>query len=185
METALSKNWWIFLIRGFAAILFGIAVLLFPAIALEVLVLLVAAYLFVDGIFNVIYALQNRSRSRWWVLLLEGFISVLAGIGAFLFPAITSLILLNIVAFWAILTGLMEIIYAIEMRKVIENELWMGLGGVLSVLFGILLILFPGTGLLSLLGLLAGFAIVFGIFMIIFAFRLRSRGDQTGTMTPA
>jgi uncharacterized membrane protein HdeD (DUF308 family) len=71
------------------------------------------------------------------------------------------------------------------MRKVIENEFWLGLSGVLSVLFGILLIAFPGTGLLSLLGLLAGFAIIFGIFMIIFAFRLRSRGDQTGTMTTA
>jgi uncharacterized membrane protein HdeD (DUF308 family) len=185
MEATLSKNWWIFLIRGAAAILFGIAVILFPAIALNVLVLLIAAYLLVDGVFSVIYALQNRSRRRWWILLLEGFISVLAGIGAFLFPAITSLILLNIVAFWAILTGLMEIIYAIEMRKVIENEFWLGLSGVLSVLFGILLIAFPGTGLLSLLGLLAGFAIIFGIFMIIFAFRLRSRGDQTGTMTTA
>lgn len=185
MIEALSKNWWIFLIRGAAAILFGIAVLLFPGIALEVLVLFVAAYLLVDGVFTVIYALQNRTQSRWWVLLLTGVLSIIAGIGAFIYPGLTSLILLNIVAFWAILTGLMTIVYAIEMRKVIENEFWLGLSGALSVLFGILLILFPGTGLLSLLWMLGVYAIAFGIFEIIFAFRLKSRGDQTRTMTPA
>lgn len=160
-----------------AAILFGIAVILFPAIALNVLVLLVAAYFLVDGVFEIIYALQNRDQSRWWVALLQGLISVLAGIAAFLYPGMTSLILLYIVAFWAILSGLMQIIIAIDMRKVIENEWWLILGGILSIVFGALLIIAPGAGLLSLLVLLGGYAIVFGIFLIFFAFRVRSHSE--------
>ena len=185
MIEVLARNWWVFLIRGAAAILFGIAVLLFPITALNVLVLVLAAYLFVDGIFAIMYALQNRTQNRWWMLLLTGILSIIAGIGAFVYPGLTSLILLNIVAFWAILTGVMTIIYAIEMRKLIENELWLGLSGALSVLFGILLIVFPGGGLLTLLWLVGIYGIAFGIFEIIFAFRLKSRGDQSRTTTPA
>lgn len=176
----LAKNWWIFLIRGFAALLFGLAVLLFPGAALSLIITLVAAYFLVDGIFTIIYAIQRRNEPRWWVSLLEGFIGVLAGIGAFLYPGMTSLILLYIIAFWAVMTGLMEIIFAIEMRKAINNELWMILSGIVSILFGVLLVLFPGGGILTLLTLLGAYAFAFGVIMIIFAFRLRShRGQDT------
>src|SRR5262245_19054998 len=133
MLATLSRNWWIFLVRGIAAILFGVAVLIFPGAALATLVTLIAAYFLVDGVFTVIYALQHRSQSRWWVVLLEGLISVVGSIAAFVYPGMTVFILLYIVAFWAILTGLIEIIFAIQMRREISNEWLMILCGILSV----------------------------------------------------
>jgi uncharacterized membrane protein HdeD (DUF308 family) len=185
MTEVLAKNWWMFLIRGVAAILFGIAVFIFPGAALAALVALIAAYFIIDGVFTIIHALQNRSQPRWWITLLEGFISVIAGIAAFLYPGITSLILLYIVAFWALLTGLMEIIFAIQMRKQIENEWWMILSGILSIIFGALLIIFPGTGILSILWLVGAYAIVFGVFMVIFAFRIKGMRPGTGEPVPS
>jgi uncharacterized membrane protein HdeD (DUF308 family) len=183
MNTILAKNWWIFLVRGFAALLFGLAVFVFPGAALSFIVTLIAVYFLIDGVFAVIYALQHRARPRWWVALLEGLVGILAAIGAFLYPGITSLVLLYIVAFWAAMTGLMEIIYAIEMRKHIQNEWWLILSGVVSILFGALLILFPGAGILSLLTLVGAFAFAFGIIMIVFAFRLRGLGSSTTART--
>jgi uncharacterized membrane protein HdeD (DUF308 family) len=185
MLGVLSKNWWIFLIRGAAAILFGIAVFIFPGAALAAIVALVAAYLLVDGVFTVIYAVQHRSQSRWWVVLLEGFISIIGGIAAIVYPTITPFVLLYIVAFWALLTGLMEIIFAIEMRKQIENEWWIILSGVLSIIFGVLLILFPGDGIVTLLWLVGAYAIIFGIFMVIFAFRVKGMAPGTGERAPS
>jgi uncharacterized membrane protein HdeD (DUF308 family) len=185
MLTSLSRNWWIFLVRGFAAILFGVAVLVFPRLALTALVALVAAYFLVDGIFNVLYAIQHRTQSRWWVMLLEGFISIIGGIAAFVYPDITALVLLYIVAFWALLTGLMEIIFAIEMRKQIQNELWLILSGILSIVFGAVLIFFPGEGLLALLTLVGAYAIVFGVFMVLIAFRVKGLAPGTGGRAPS
>lgn len=178
----LSKNWWMFLIRGIAGVLFGIAVFLSPGVALTVIAVFVAAYFLVDGVFTVIYALQHRSQPRWWINLLEGFVGIIAGIGAFILgPLETGLILLYVIAFWAILTGATEIIFAIQMRKEIENEWWMILSGILSIVFGVLLMFNPILGGLALLWLVASYAIVFGIFMIIFAFKVRGMGGQPGT----
>jgi uncharacterized membrane protein HdeD (DUF308 family) len=174
-----------FLIRGFAAILFGAAVFLSPVGVLAAIVALVAAYFLVDGVFTVIYAVQHRSQSRWWIMLLEGFIGIIGGIAAFLYPDITALVLLYIVAFWALLTGLMEIIFAIQMRKEITNEFWMILSGILSIVFGALLIFFPGVGIFSVLTLVGAYAFVFGIFMIIFAFRVKGMGPGAGERVPS
>jgi len=186
MTEVLAKNWWVFLIRGIAAILFGIAVFLFPGAALVTIVALVAAYFLVDGIFTTIYALQRRSQPRWWVTLLEGIIGIVAGIGAFVLgPLETGLILLFVVAFWAILTGISEIIFAIQMRKEIENEWWMILSGILSVVFGILLIFNPILGGLTLLWLVGVYAVVFGILLVIFAFRIKGMGPNTRERIPS
>jgi uncharacterized membrane protein HdeD (DUF308 family) len=182
MQATLSKNWWMFLIRGIAGVLFGIAVFLSPGVALTVIIAFVAAYFLVDGFFTTIYAIQHRAQPRWWVTLLEGIIGIVAGIGALILgPLETGIILLYVIAFWAILTGVTEIILAIQMRKEIENEWWMILSGILSVVFGVLLIFNPILGGLTLLWLVASYAIVFGIFMIIFAFRVRGMGGQPGT----
>lgn len=181
MLATMSRNWWILLVRGIAAILFGIAALLWPGLALVTLVLLFAAYAFVDGVFTIIFALQHRSQPRWWVTLLEGIVGVVAGIAIFLWPDMASFVLLNFIAVWAIITGVMEIILAIRLREEIQGEFWMGLGGLLSILFGILVILFPGAGALSIVWMIAAYAIVFGVFMILLAFRVRSLGDQGPT----
>jgi uncharacterized membrane protein HdeD (DUF308 family) len=181
MLATMSRNWWVLLVRGIAAILFGIAALIWPGLALVTLVFMFAAYAFIDGILNIIFALQHRNQSRWWVTLIEGIIGVLAGIAAFLWPDMASFVLLNFIAFWAILTGVMEIILAIRLREEIQGEFWMGLGGVLSILFGVLVILFPGAGALSIVWMIATYAIIFGVIMIILAFRVRSLGNQGQT----
>lgn len=185
MVGILAKNWWVFLIRGFAAILFGAAVFIFPGAALSAIVALIAAYFLVDGVFTVIYAVQHRTQPRWWISLLEGFIGIIAGIAAFIYPGMTVFVLLYIVAFWAMLTGLMEIIFAIQMRREISNEWWMILSGILSIVFGALLIIFPGTGILSLLWLVGAYAFIFGAFMIILAFRLKGMRPGTGERVPS
>jgi uncharacterized membrane protein HdeD (DUF308 family) len=177
------------LVRGIAAILLGIAAFLAPGMTLEVLIIVLAAYFLVDGVFAIITAIQRRTTNpRWWVMLIEGIISVIAGIGAFAYPGLTALILLNLVAFWAILTGVMQIVAAIRLREEIKGEFWLGLAGLVSVIFGILLILFPGTGILSLLWLLGSFSILSGIFLIMLAFRVRNLGSSGGnqpTRSPA
>ena len=179
MLAVMARNWWMLLIRGIVAILFGIAVLLAPGIALTVLVLLWGAYALVDGVFAIIAGFRGRGTNRnWWVTILEGLVGVIAGIIAFLMPGITALVLLYIIAAWAIITGVLEIWAAIQLRKEIEGEIWLGLGGLASIVFGVLLFLFPGEGILAVLALLAAYAIAFGVLMIILAFRLKGYADQ-------
>jgi uncharacterized membrane protein HdeD (DUF308 family) len=182
MLNVLARNWWVLALRGIAAILFGILVFVWPGIALTSLILLFGAYAIVDGVLSIANGIRDRAtNSRWWVMLLEGLVGILAGIATFIWPEITAFVLLYIIAFWAIFTGIMQIIAAIELRKEIEGELLLGLGGLASVIFGILLIVFPGTGALTVLWLIGGFSIAFGVLMLILAFRLRGMQDTTTT----
>ncbi len=184
MLAVMARNWWMLLIRGVAAILFGIAVILAPGIALAVLVTLWGVYALVDGVFAVIAGFRGRETNRnWWVTILEGAVSIIAGIVAFLFPALVAGVLLYVIAIWAIITGVLEIVAAIQLRKEIEGELWMGLSGLASIVFGVLLILFPGAGILTLLWLVAAYSIVFGVVMIILSFRLKGFADQPSQPT--
>ncbi len=179
MLEAMARNWWVLLIRGIAAILFGIVVIIFPALSLDLLVTLLAAYLFVDGVFALIAAFQSRNHDRWWMVALEGVLGILAGIAAFLFPGAAVLTFLYIVVFWAIVTGVLEILGAIELRKQIDNEWWMILSGGISILFGIALLVSPIAGVLTLLWLVGVMAAAFGVMLVILAFRLRGHGGST------
>ncbi|MFN8447048.1 MAG: HdeD family acid-resistance protein [Anaerolineae bacterium] len=132
----LSRNWWMLLVRGFAAILLGIAALIVPGITLSALVTVFAAYLFVDGFFLIVSAITRMSYPRWWLTLLEGVLGILAGISAFLFPGAAVLTFFYIVAAWAVITGAFQIVNAIELRRQIDNEWWMILGGAISILWG-------------------------------------------------
>jgi uncharacterized membrane protein HdeD (DUF308 family) len=175
MIDVMKSNWWILVIRGLAAILLGIGLILTPGIALTLLILFWGAYVLVDGVFSLLHGFRGRQENRnWWVAVLEGVVGILAGVAAFLFPGMTALVLLYIIAAWAVFTGILEIIAAIHLRREIKGEFWMGLGGVLSILFGIVLVVAPGAGILSLLWLLAFYAIMFGVMMIILGFRLRN-----------
>jgi uncharacterized membrane protein HdeD (DUF308 family) len=177
----MARHWWVLLIRGIAAIVFGILAFLNPADALAALVLLWGAYALVDGVFAVIAGIRGRESNRnWWVTVLEGVVGVIAGIAAFLFPALVAGALLYVIAAWAIITGVLEIMTAIQLRKEIEGEIWLGLSGLASIVFGILLVVFPGAGILTLLWLVAAYAIIFGVVMIILAFRLRGLAQQSG-----
>ena len=174
MLEVMGRNWWMLLVRGIAAVLFGVAVLVWPGIALTVLVLLWGAYALVDGVFAMVMGVQGRTYYRdWWVTVLEGVVSIIAGVVAFMWPGVTAVALLYVVAAWAIITGLLEIVAAIQLRKEISGEFWLGLSGVLSIGMGMLLALYPGAGMVSLLWVLGIYAIAFGAALIILSFRVR------------
>ncbi len=175
----LSRNWWMLLVRGFAAILLGIAALIVPGITLSALVTVFAAYLFVDGFFLIVSAITRMSYPRWWLTLLEGVLGILAGISAFLFPGAAVLTFFYIVAAWAVITGAFQIVNAIELRRQIDNEWWMILGGAISILWGGLLLARPAEGILTLLWLFAVAAILFGVMLILLAFRVRGMRGTT------
>jgi uncharacterized membrane protein HdeD (DUF308 family) len=185
MLDMIARNWWMLLIRGVAAVVFGIAVIVWPGLSLNVLVVVFAAYLFVDGIFAVVTAVSRRDYGRWWLLALEGVIGILAGLAAFLFPGAAVLTFFYIVVFWAISTGVMEILNAIELRKQIDNEWMLILSGVVSILWGILMLAYPGAAILTLLWLFGIAAVVFGALMILLAFRVRNLGSGSTPMRAA
>lgn len=178
MHAILSKYWWTLALRGVLAILFGLVLLFAPGLALITFVLFFAAYALADGILTAIAALTQRTQKNWWVHLLEGIVSVIAGIVAFVYPGITLLVLLTIFAIWAILTGVFEIWAAVELRKEIENEWLLGLSGGASILFGLLLLIRPGTTLLAVSIFLSFYLIAFGVLLIVLAFQMRGRGSQ-------
>jgi len=180
MLQVMARNWWMLLLRGIAAVLFGIAILVWPGIALTTLVLLWGAYAVVDGIFALVMGFQGQSVfANRWLTILEGVVSIIAGVVAFVRPDITALALLYVIAAWAIITGILEFVAAIQLRKEITGEFWLGLGGVLSVVFGVLLFVYPGAGMMSLLWLLGVYAITFGVATIFLSFRLRGEIDHT------
>lgn len=179
MLTSVARSWWLFVLRGVIAILFGIAAFAWPALTLSVLVLLYGVFALADGIVAIAALFSSQRSEVWWPQLLQGLLSIGAGLVALFWPGITALALLWVIAFWAILTGIMQITSAIRLRKVISNEWLLVLGGVLSVALGIAFILLPGAGLLSAVWVLGVYAILFGILGISFGFRLRSLHRDT------
>ena len=174
-----TGHWWALALRGALAILFGLAALLRPGIALGALILLIGAYFLVDGVFAIVGVFRGtRSGTPRWLLLLEGVVSILAGLIAFVNPGITAIVLLYLVAAWAVITGIAEIVTAIRLRQEIQGEWALIVGGILSVLFGVILAVLPGVGILSLIWLIGIYALVFGVLMLIAAFRVRGHANQ-------
>ena len=174
MFTQFLNKWWLFALRGLFAVIFGVLALIWPGLTLQALVLLFGAYALVDGIFAVTAGIVSiGSFKQWWAVLLEGVVGILVGFLTFFSPNITGLVFLYFIAAWAIVTGVFEIVAAIQLRSVISGEWRMVLSGILSILFGVLLFVFPGAGAVSLVWLIGFYAIVFGITLIVLAFRLR------------
>jgi uncharacterized membrane protein HdeD (DUF308 family) len=170
----LARNWWIFLLRGFAGIVFGLVTFFLPGISLTALVLVFGAYALADGILAIISAIRTHAENdRWWVLVLEGLMGIAAGVVTLIWPGITALALVFIIAAWALVTGGLEIAAAIRLRKVITHEWLLVLAGIASVALGILLALFPGPGALALVLWIGAYALVSGALMVGLAFRLR------------
>ncbi|MEO6913190.1 MAG: HdeD family acid-resistance protein [Candidatus Baltobacteraceae bacterium] len=180
MVDVLAKNWWIILIRGIAAIVFGILALAFPHMTGIVLVILFGAYALVDGIFAVVAAIIGATRhdQRWWVLLLEGLFGMVIGLVVWTDPLISALVLLYFIAFWSIVTGLLEIFAAIQLRDMVKNEFWLILAGILSILFGIWILHNPFAGALAVLWVIGAYAILFGVLFIGLSLRLRSHARR-------
>jgi len=175
MFNLMTQNWWAIALRGLVAVLFGIAAFVWPGITLWALVAIFGAYALVDGIFAVIEAFRRDVvGERWWALLFEGFVGIAIGILTFTWPRLTAMGLLYLIAFWAIVTGVFEVITAIRLRHEIRGEWMMALIGVLSVAFGFLLVAFPLTGALSVVLIIGSYAVAIGALMIALGFKLRS-----------
>jgi uncharacterized membrane protein HdeD (DUF308 family) len=173
----LSEYWWVLLLRGIFAIAFGVTAYAWPGLTLATLVLFFAAWVFVDGIFDVFHAFAGRKdNENWWLLLLEGLLGIAFGVITFQAPQITALILLLYIAFWAIATGVLRIVMAVRLRNEIEGEWWMALGGLASVVFGMIMLARPGAGALTLLLFIAAWSIIVGILMVILSFKARGFG---------
>jgi uncharacterized membrane protein HdeD (DUF308 family) len=167
-------NRWALVLRGVVAIIFGLVAFIWPRITLATLVLLFGAYVLVDGIFAIVAAVRApKEFARWWVLLIEGVLSILAGIIAFAIPGITALILLGVIAGWAIVTGVVEIVAAIQLRKEIQGEFFLALAGLTSIIFGVLLLWNPAAGALAVLWIIGAYAILFGVLLIALGMKLR------------
>jgi uncharacterized membrane protein HdeD (DUF308 family) len=172
MLHALAKNWWLILLRGLCAIVFGVLTFVWPGITLVTLVLLYGAFALADGVIALGAAIFGGTPApRWW-LAIAGVLGILTGIVTFAWPGITAVILQLFIAGWAIASGVMQIIGAIQLRKEIEGEWFLVLAGALWVLFGLILLLRPGVGALALLYTIGSFAILYGILEIAFAMRL-------------
>jgi len=169
----LSRNWWAVALRGVLAILFGIFAIARPGITLGAFVILFGLYALVDGVFALIAAFAGGSGRPWWALVLRSIVSILAGAVAFLMPGITAVALLYVIAFWAIILGLMEITVAIRLRKEISGEFFLALAGLLSIAFGAMLIVRPGAGALAVTTIIGCYAIVCGIMILALGFRLK------------
>ncbi len=180
----LAERWWVFVLRGIAAILFGILTLVWPGISLMALVIVWGAYAILDGIMTLVYARwAGRAGEPWGWLLFEGLVGIVAGVTAFIWPGITALALLVVIAAKAIMSGIAEIVLAVQLRRVVEGEWLLVLSGVLSIAFGALLLVVPGAGALALLWLIAVFAMMLGILLIGLGLRLdRWRRACEGTL---
>jgi uncharacterized membrane protein HdeD (DUF308 family) len=175
MVEALSRNWWLVVLRGVLAIIFGISAFLWPDITLLTLIILFGVYAIVDGVVAIVTGLSRTKESpRWWTFLVEGLINIGAGVVALISPGLATLVLVYVIAAWAVFTGILEIVAAIRLRHEINNEWFLALGGVLSVGVGILLFLQPAAGSLAIIWIIAGYALVFGILLVILGIRLRN-----------
>ncbi len=183
----LVSNWWLVVLRGVAGILFGILTFLMPRLSLIALVLLFGAYAFVDGILAIGSALRRREAGmQWWMMLLEGVAGVAAGVVTAIWPGITALALLYLIAIWALLTGVLELMAAVRLRRVISGEWLLVLSGIASLVLGVLLLLFPRAGALAVVLWIGAYALVFGILLVALGMRLRAwgRGRRSAQHAP-
>ena len=181
MRIILAKNWWSLVIRGVAGVLLGVITFAWPGITLGALVLLFGAYALIDGVTGIVGAVRaSRTHERWGSLLIGGMAGIAAGAVTFLWPGITALALVYVIAAWALVTGVFEIVAAVRLRNYITHEWLLALSGVLSVVFGALIAIAPLAGALVIAIWVGAYAFVFGVLMIALGFRLRHEPDTLG-----
>ena len=180
MIRVISKYWWVFCLRGIIAIVFGLAALLWPALTLGVMVLLFGLFALFDGLLTIILSLKKGDEKGTWTLLLEGVVGILAcvlvllnsSLGAMVWSRVAAVMLVFYFAGWAILSGLFKIITAIRIRREIKGEWMLGLNGCVSILFGLILILNPGTGVVAVAWLIGLYAIFIGILLSLLGLKI-------------
>lgn len=182
----IASAWWLLVLRGVLGILFGILALLAPFATFQAVILVVGAFALVDGVFNVVGAIRGRGdNSRWVWDLLGGLVSIVFGLLALFDPLAMGAAIVLVVGAWAIVSGVLQLISAILLRRVITNEVWMALGGVVSIIFGVLVFLFPVIMTLAAIWVFGIYAIVFGVLFILLGIRVRTLGTGGSQPTPA
>ena len=175
MRELLSENWWVVVIRGVLSLGFGFVTLLLPGMSLEILVLSFGIYALLDGIFTLISAFRSSGKQkRRWALILEGLVDLVAGVLTFIIPAVSAQFVIILIAIWGVTTGVSEISAAIRLRREIVGEWLLGLGGIVSVFFGILMFFIGAFGPIVAIVLIGLYAIVFGILLLMLGIRLWS-----------
>jgi uncharacterized membrane protein HdeD (DUF308 family) len=177
----ITRNWWLLLLRGIASILFGILAFAWPGATIFALTLLFGAFALTDGILSLVAAItgSDRAAPAWW-LALVGALGIAAGLIAFFWPGKTAFALVVMIGVWAIAIGILEIVGAIWLRNEIEDEWWLVGAGILSVLFGLSVLMAPTAGALAIVWVLAAYAVLAGVLMVAFSFRLRGHHARTG-----
>lgn len=184
MVVLFTKRWWVFLLRGLAAIIFGLLALIWPRLTLLTLITLFGIFALVDGLLALVAGIVSIGRNkRWWSMLLSGVLGIAIGVLTFIWPQITGVVLLYFIAAWAMVIGIMDILIAIQLRQEIEGEWIMILDGIFSILVGLLFFIFPQTSAMALVWLIGLFVIAVGIILLILALRLRKLGQEISKLT--
>lgn len=171
----LQEHWWAIALRGVLGILIGIVAFVMPVTTIVALVWLFGAYAILDGLFDLI-TVWGKGRTRpWWAMALEGVLGLGAGIVSFVWPGITALALIYLIAAWALITGVLEIVAAIRLRKEIEGEWLLALSGIFSIALGVLFAVAPDAGAVALVWVWGAYTAAFGVLLIWLSFRLRAR----------
>ena len=185
LSEVLAERWWAVGLRGILGIIFGLICLLTPGIAVGVFVIVFAAYMFIDGVFAIISGIRAaRSGESWGLLILEGVVDLAAGVIAVLWPAITLVALVWIVAIWAIVSGALMLAAAFSLN-LDYGRWWLALGGIASTVFGILLIIEPLIGAVVLTLWIGAYAVVFGVLLLVLGFQLHSKREAQLRKAPA
>jgi uncharacterized membrane protein HdeD (DUF308 family) len=173
MLTLIAENWWLYILRGFLTIAFGIVALTWPNLTLRVLIILFGVYAILQGILATGAAFRRWRERSWWLVLLEGVAGIAVGLVAFIWPTLTAIILLVLIALWAIATGIIEIAAAVQLRKELAGEWRLALAGAISIFTGILFLSDPGAGAVALVWLIGIYAVLFGALLTYIGFALR------------
>ena len=185
LNRALRQNWWLIALRGLLGVIFGVVALIFPGATMLSLVLLFSAYMLVDGVFAIVAAVRAaREHARWWYLLLQGIASLATATIAFLWPGITVLAFILLIAAWSIVSGCLMLSAAFRIDER-HGRWWLALGGIASIIFGILLVVEPLIGAVVLTLWIGAYALVFGVFLLVVAFQLHSRKEERDRRAPA
>lgn len=180
-----SKYWWAFALRGLLAVVFGIMAVSWPGLTLIVLVYIFGIYVLVEGALSIFTALGRRGAKNWWVVLIEGIAGVVFGILTMSWPGVTAILLLILIAIWALATGILKIFAALRLRKEMKGEWRLAVSGIASVIFGLILVFRPGAGALAMVWVIGIYAIVFGISLILLGFKVRKAAVPSEAGSPA
>jgi uncharacterized membrane protein HdeD (DUF308 family) len=185
LSEVLAESWWAVGLRGLFGIVFGLICLLVPAAAILSLVLLFSAYMFVDGAFAIVAGVKAaRNGERWGLLLLEGVVDIAAGAVALFWPAITAVAFVLLIALWALISGALMLTAAFSLNMD-HGRWWLALGGLASVIFGVVLVIAPVVGAVVLTWWLGAYALIFGVLLLVLAFQLHGRREAQMRKAPA